>query len=839
MKHRKKKPIVHTIPIGFIHSPKEVRHSPHMIDLREGSSVPPPLSLHTVEAERPPQTMLALQPYRRVGRQKKYALKLNLLHNSLTLSERVVRVGRRLGSWCVRVRNFCATVFSRASVHGVSAYRVMAYTFKDSSARSFRLMGHASFMRHHKAGDVNSLGEAAQSAEPPLMMNVWRRAEVVSFLSMVCGLLLIIKAAGVIDHLRDVRGAVLGEAVEGVQALGHAQHAFSRANIPEAIASFLTAQERFASISSVVEDVPLSAVWEQIPSLRSNISLVKVGEASSRAAEYTLLALKALDNTRQSLHSVQWFKAAREGGEGGDVRVPTDELERASRYVGEAVAALREANRSSAAINLEDVPTEYRNSVASFIALLSPSERLLSQTQRGLALFASFLGADHFRRIIIIFQNDAELRPTGGFMGSYALIDTNRGTVTSIDVPGGGFYDLKGSLQTRVDAPYPFHLLSPLWQSWNANYFFDVPQSAQTVAWFIEKSQGPTVDGAIFVTPVILEDILRITGPLTLPEYQLVVNDRNVRRVLQDAVELHYDRQENQPKQIIGDLLPLILTRISVASVEYAPQLLETLASALDRHDVLLWSSYAEDQNDILASGWGGAVEPSTSDYLAVVHTNIGGGKTDRVMAEQWDRTVVLAPDRRGEVQLKATREHRGDPLDLYEKVHNVDYVRIFVPKGSVFLGAEGFTAPDEELFKYDETLRTYPELASFVASTKKDEMSGVRITEEHGLTVFGGWVMTKVGATSRYSVRYRTPPVVKVERGSIPLLARERQRYELFIQRQPGALDTPFTDTIVAPPLWGRAVRVNGEPVEAMGNSITRERIIDRDIKDIVEWRE
>ncbi len=832
-----KKPISHDIPIGYTHDPKDANPSPHVIDLREESGVFPPQFVQKYERELPPFNALIPEPYRRVKKQRKHALKLNFMRNTFTLEERVARMRRRARSWKERIMRTSAKVFSLVFTQSATAVSIIKNTLKDSSAKSFKFIRRPSASYSWEtADDAADWDEAGEEQGTPLAVSVWRRAEIVTFLSVLCGLIITVKAAGTIDGYRQLRGAVLGDAVEGVQALSRAQNAFHESDIPEVIASFLAAQDKFAHVGRTLDDLPFSSVLEKIPPLRSNIALLSVGEDSSRAAEYTLLAFKALDGVKQSLQGGQGFVAALEGGEESK-SLPVNELERASRYLGEAVTALREANLSAAIINLEDLPEEYQGSVASFLTLLSPSERLLSQTQRGIALFASFLGSERPRRIIVAFQNDAELRPTGGFLGSYALLDTNRGSVESIDVPGGGLYDLKGSLQTRVDAPYPFHLFSPLWQPWNANWFFDFPSSARTLTWFVEKSQGPTVDGVIFITPVMLEDILRITGPVVLPAYQLVVSDHNVRRVLQDAVEVEYDKSINRPKQIIGDLLPLILTRASTAFAENFPQLLNSLATALDRHDLLLWSSFEGDQNMINASGWGGVVEPTASDYLALVHTNIGGGKTDRVMAERWERTVTLSPDGTGEALLAVTREHRGDATDPYEKVHNVDYVRIFVPRGSVFLGAEGFTTPDDALFKYDETLPVYPELEHMIASTKIDDISGIRITEEHGFTVFGGWVMTKVGGRSAYRVHYRTPPVVKFERGALPLFAGEAVKYELFIQRQPGALDTPFTDTLIAPSEWGKEVVFNGAPSNMAGNSIAHEYTIDRDIVTTLEW--
>ncbi|OGL78060.1 hypothetical protein A3J43_01205 [Candidatus Uhrbacteria bacterium RIFCSPHIGHO2_12_FULL_54_23] len=690
----------------------------------------------------------------------------------------------------------------------------------------------AGYLRESAWSEKDSPISEDELDDAPVIL--WRRAEVLTLIGLTLGLLIVVKGVSAWDAWGKTKGVVLGEAVEGVEALVAAHDAFARADMPAAIDRFLVAQERFASVSEEIEGNSLASVLGAFSPFKSGMGLVRLGEKSAQAAEHLLVGLKHLDDARAAFGSAPGgVSAALAEAEPAFLSLALAPLQDAVDELQKGEAAFREAQVAAAAVREEDIPEAYRPAVSSLKAVLPPAGRLLTQARVGAELLVSFFGAEKPRRILVLFQNDAELRPTGGFLGSYALIDIDKGRITSLSVPGGGLYDLKGSLTAQVDAPYPFHLFSPTWQVWNANWFFNVPTSARTLAWFLEKSQEPTVDGMIAITPVILEDLLALTGPAVLPEYQAVIDERNVRRILQDETEQNYDRAENKPKQIIADLVPLVIARIPQALSEYPAETIAAAARALDRHDILLWSSQPEEQARIEASGWGGAVAPRAGeDYLAVVHTNVGGGKTDRAFTETWTRELALTEDGDGVAKLVIARTHNGDPGNPYEKAHHVDYVRVFAPHGSTLIAAEGFEAPDPSLFKYDDTLDVYPELKETEAVV--EEGWGVRASREHGLTSFGGWIMTKAGETSTVTLTYHVPDVVQ-EKSPFAFLRGGAQQaahsYALTVQRQPGAPLAAFTDTILAPAEWGAAQDDQGAV------SSEQKLIIDRDQTHTIVW--
>ena len=85
----------------------------------------------------------------------------------------------------------------------------------------------------------------------------------------------------------------------------------------------------------------------------------------------------------------------------------------------------------------------------------------------------SVFGDKQLKRYLIVFQNNNEIRPTGGFMGSFALVDIQKGKILNIDIPGGGTYDLKGQMKKEVEPPLPLQLSNNRWEFQDANWFPD------------------------------------------------------------------------------------------------------------------------------------------------------------------------------------------------------------------------------------------------------------------------------------------------------------------------------------------------------------------------------
>lgn len=411
------------------------------------------------------------------------------------------------------------------------------------------------------------------------------------------------------------------------------------------------------------------------------------------------------------------------------------------------------------------------------------------------------LGYGQGKRYLVIFQNNNELRPTGGFIGSFALVDVLNGKIKKMEIPPEGSYALEGWLKENVIAPEPLHLVSSRWEFQDANWFPDFPASAEKMIWFYNKSGGPSVDGVIALTSDFFQNILKVFGPVEMPDYGKVINSENFDLEIQKAVEIEYDKKENKPKQIITDLAPKIIDKILASDSQQFAQLVDVLNKELTEKDLLFYFKDKEIQGAILNLGWAGEIKDTEreSDYLMVVDTNIAGEKTDAVIHKQIHHLALIKDDGSIINQVTITKIHQGIKGEPFTGVRNVDYLRIYVPKGSVLLEAKGFEAPPQELFrKPEDYLKPDTDLAKIEGKILFDEVSGTAINTEFDKTVFGNWVQTDPGETKIVSFTYELPFKISfgesaksrfdIIKENLGFAKKKTVFYNFFVQKQPGA---------------------------------------------------
>jgi hypothetical protein len=429
----------------------------------------------------------------------------------------------------------------------------------------------------------------------------------------------------------------------------------------------------------------------------------------------------------------------------------------------------------------------------------------------------AFSGHGSLQRYLIMFQNNTELRATGGFMGSFALVDLDRGEIKNIEIPGGGPYDLQGSLLDYYQSPRALQLVNPRWEFQDTNWFLDWPTSAATISRFYERAGGPSVDGVISVDTHVMEELLRLVGPISLPEYDVEISADNFRELLQEQVEVLYDREENKPKKIIGDLAPELLQRVKDMPVSQSLELAAVLGDLLDTRSIQLYHNNKQ-VSDIFASvGWDGSIVDTAGDYVSVVHTNVAGGKTDGVIEDRYNLSVHIGEN--GEITntLTIKREHTGEKGAIFNGVRNVNYLRVYVPEGSVLLSASGFVPPPQHLFEQpDPSWKQDAELAKSEANYIVDLESGTETYRESGKTVFANWTQVEPGSTVEVKLVYRSASGLKTY--DVPTrdaswtdwfsgqTARPEQNvrvYSMYWQKQPGAWDPQITLSVDYPQAW------------------------------------
>lgn len=427
-------------------------------------------------------------------------------------------------------------------------------------------------------------------------------------------------------------------------------------------------------------------------------------------------------------------------------------------YARAAVPLLTDASKAAATIDPSTLPADKRDEFTKLAAGLEGGTQAVRDFASMADLLAIMSGKDRTRTYLFIFQNNTELRPTGGFMGSIAEVDLDRGAVTKVRVPPGGTYDLKGQLLANVVSPAPLHLINATWQFQDANWSPDFPTAAEKIRWFWSKSGQPTLDGIIAINASFVENLLEVTGPIDMPEYGKVIDKSNFLIETQKSVELEYDKQANTPKKFVGDLVEAVRGRMKTFTSEDWLKVAALASDSLQSKDIQVALMDPEQEKVAERFGWSGQLKETPGDSLAFIEANIAGQKTDGVISETTKVGIAIQPDGSIIDTVTLTRTHNGQKGELFRGVRNVSYLRTYIPKGSELLTASGFNAPAKNLFKKpDEEYLPDPDVSA-VEQLEVDGAGGTTVSQEGSRTVIGGWMQLDPGETQTITLSYRLP---------------------------------------------------------------------------------
>ncbi len=629
----------------------------------------------------------------------------------------------------------------------------------------------------------------------------WHRA-LGAFILLSFMFTLPIHAMNVVNNLRDAKHNI---ETSGQQALGDLEAGANAVLIRDGASAANSFSRAATQFSNALEDIEhlgagtsflLSTLPVTQSSYKSGSHLIEAGEAISKAGQRLSEGFIALSNELNP--------------------TPTSRMKLLSTYANSALPHLRAAMEHLEKVKPSTLPEDQRDMLVDIQNQLPILIGSIEQFVEFSDMLRIILGDEGTKRYLLLFQNNTELRPTGGFLGSFAELSITDGVITNMSIPGGGTYDLQGNLSTYTIAPKPLQLLKARWEFQDANWFADFPTSARQALQFYYDAGGPTMDGVVAVNATYVADLLDLLGPIEMPEYNRTINAENFVFETQKIVELEYDKQENRPKEFIGDLAPKMLDRIMEKSEQDFLSIVDRINKGLSERDIQLYFTNEDLQRQITTLGWAGEVKWTDGDYLMVIDTNLGGGKTDGVIEQNVD--VVVNIDEQGQITntVTVTRTHHGIRGSTFSGVNNVDYLRLYVPKGSELLNADGFSIPDESLFEYPLDGWTVDDDLLYIADTEKvDPASGTNISVESGKTVFGNWVQTKPGTQSVATFTYRLPFTIETLEDADNFLNRVKgfvgipstEEYRLTIQKQSGVLDRSTHVTVHYPdslvPLW------------------------------------
>ncbi len=390
-----------------------------------------------------------------------------------------------------------------------------------------------------------------------------------------------------------------------------------------------------------------------------------------------------------------------------------------------------------------------------------------------LTILPGALGDPQPKTYLVLFQNDKELRPTGGFLTAYALLTLRNGEIVSVS--SDDMYHLDMAIPWHPAPPPVLARYLKVKKYWarDTNLSPDFKESVLEFEKFWDRAPNvPEIDGVIGMDTYVVKELLNVLGPVKLPDHEEEFTSENVVYQLELYANLLMKFQWER-KDLLGRLMNAILEKAFHAPREqWKPLFTAGLKLAEEKH-ILLYLHNQQAQTLTEKYNLAGRIRDFEGDYLHVNDANFAGRKANWYVEEEVTKEVKIEEGKKIESVVSIDYENTG----AYHAEWNTgyrDYVRIYVPKGSRLISSSGSLSPVETF-------------------------------EDLGKTVFAGYVACDPLQKASFVVKYELPEDII-----------EGEKYKLLIQKQPGTDGHRYV------------ININGKKIEEFGLKTDREFDID-----------
>lgn len=388
------------------------------------------------------------------------------------------------------------------------------------------------------------------------------------------------------------------------------------------------------------------------------------------------------------------------------------------------------------------------SSISKFLPISGDEQKELKVMNE---LVQNFMQNDNQERtFLILLQNNMELRPGGGFLGQYAILKIKNGQVTSVNFEDANLLDQR--ITAKIRPPYPFIRLMQVkkWKFRDSNFSPDFPTNVEKAKYFMRLAgRGGNFDGVVAVNAQVFNDVLALTGPISVPGYSTTFSSPDGALKLEEVVEKQYilnpELDTQNRKMIMKKMAPIMIEKLF--SLNNITKISELIHREFKNRNIMVNFNDSNLQSLIESVHWDGKVASTWGgDYLMMVDANMGSLKTDYYMKREISYDIDLTQPK-PLVNLKILYKNTA-PYGDWRTSDYHSYLRLYVPEGSNLL--------------------------------ERQMANNLGNGNEFGKTYFGFIVHVLIGRETETTFKYELPEQYK-------------DNYRLLIQKQSGVGDIPI----------------------------------------------
>ncbi len=510
------------------------------------------------------------------------------------------------------------------------------------------------------------------------------------------------------------------------------------------------------------------------------------------------LATVGRDGARLGGEASDIVGAATEGSSKGSVNAI---IQKTSPHLLRGLDAAKDLEQSSSQLTTDGLVPPVSRAVQQMQAKIDPLRPYFKRLDTAAPLVRYMLTGNH--RFLLVSQNNGELRPTGGFMGSYGLL-----AIGSSGVKVEKYSDIYTlpRYQSTLPAPTGAHMIykSNRLNLRDANWWLDFPTSARTILSLYDTMTPaqPKVDGVIAIDLITIKTLLGEFGPITLSDYGKTFTADNMIRSLVVMVEEPGDTPVDQRKDVLQPLGEELLHRVTHLHTDQLVPTARLLGNLADEKRIQIYANDAHAQRSVQALGWSGAIAApaGTTDILGISNAVVFAAKTNLGMQKTVKYQVNL--DANGSATSTLTMRYVMSPLGMLanQRQWYGGYVRVYRPAGTQLTGSSSQRS-----------------MAAFDMSSREANVKPALVTDkpplpQYPLPTIGAGFDVQPGETRVETFRMTTPHAIGSGVGpTIPEMPVSAQasvsgsvkHYRLLLVKQPDLEEITTTVSVSMPKGW------------------------------------
>lgn len=407
-------------------------------------------------------------------------------------------------------------------------------------------------------------------------------------------------------------------------------------------------------------------------------------------------------------------------------------------------------------------------------------------------LWPEILGFNKPKTYMVLLQNNMELRPTGGFIGSYGILKLDSGRVKDFKIYD--VYDADGQLKTHVEPPFAVrrYLPSVNWYLRDSNFDIDFSKSAAASAVFLNSEMNQAVDGVMAVDLSFVKSILSATGPVKVLDYNETVNADNLLRVVTAHVEDNFFPGSTQKKDFLNALYKSLQAKLNEDKNLAYTSLIKSLSDSIFEKHILFAFNNVALQSVFSVNGWGSTLldtrkksETIFNDYFGINEANLGANKVNYYISRSVSQNIII--NDKGQVTQKIQISFKNNaPTSLGKKGFYKSYLRLLTPAATKLVG-----------LKINDTVQNItPAITNPIKYEAKNFIPPVGFEvdqqNEEGKTIFG--FLNSVEASSLKKIELTFDMSDKIN------LLKPEFIYDLKLYKQPGIDNFPYVLSVSFP---------------------------------------